>query len=147
MEKVGKSIRKFSTNAGLDALSFFELAIFCFLTGNADMHLKNFSLIRPQNGEILFSPTYDLVSTKLAMPDDLEQTALTINGKKNRLKKADFIQLAISLNISPKVVDNVFKKFESKLNTMTKLIEESFLEASLKENYREILLSRISVFS
>lgn len=145
MEKVGKTIRKFSTNSGLDVLSFFELTIFCFLTGNADMHLKNFSLLRPQNGEILLSPAYDLVSTKLAMPDDLEQIALTLNGKKNRLKKTDFIQLATSLNITPKVIDGIFNRFEKKIDTMINLIEESFLEVSLREQYKDILLSRISV--
>ena len=109
------------------------------------MHLKNFSLLRPQNGEILLSPAYDLVSTKLAMPDDLEQIALTLNGKKNRLKKTDFIQLATSLNITPKVIDGIFNRFEKKIDTMINLIEESFLEVSLREQYKDILLSRISV--
>lgn len=42
MEKIGNVIIKYATYPGLDAVRFFELAIFCFLTGNADMHLKNF---------------------------------------------------------------------------------------------------------
>ena len=52
LEQVGKAIRTYSTQPGLDAINFFELVIFCFLTGNSDMHLKNFSLWRPATGEI-----------------------------------------------------------------------------------------------
>ena len=90
MEKVGKAILKHSDYSGNDAIRFFELTLFCFITGNADMHLKNFSLLRNQDNEITLSPAYDLLSTKILMPEDKEELALTLNGKKNNLRKKDF---------------------------------------------------------
>jgi len=126
IEKVGKTIRTYATNKGLDALALFELVVFCFLTGNADMHLKNFSLIRFDDGEVALSPAYDLVSTKLAMPEDLEESALTINGKKNRLKRADFDELAAKLGIPAKSSERVYAKFVKKQTAMLELIGQSF---------------------
>jgi serine/threonine-protein kinase HipA len=142
MEKVGKTIRNFSTNTGLDALSFCELIIFCYLTGNADMHLKNFSLIKTDHNEVQLSPAYDLVSTKLAMPQDLEEMALTINGKKNRLKKVDFDTLGASLQIGEKAIENIYQKFSKNLKSMAELISESFLNDDLKSQYQELIIER-----
>lgn len=142
MEKVGKIIKGFSTNTGLDALSFFELTIFCFLTGNADMHLKNFSLMKTAIGEVQLTPAYDLVSTKLVMPKDLEEMALTINAKKNRLKKLDFNKLGDSLGISEKVMESVYQKFSNKIDGIKTLIGQSFLNHSLSDDYLNLIIER-----
>jgi serine/threonine-protein kinase HipA len=146
MEKVGKTLKKFSTNSGLDALSFFEETLFCYLTGNADMHLKNFSLIKTPSGEIQISPAYDLVSTKLAMPQDLEEMALTINGKKNKLKKLDFDKLAEGLGINPKARENVYSKIDAQLENMKSLMNESFLDKELQGIYQELITKRGKIF-
>ena len=143
IEKVGKTIRSYATNKGLDALALFELVVFCFITGNADMHLKNFSLIRFDDGEVALSPAYDLVSTKLAMPEDLEESALTINGKKNRLKRADFDELATNLGIPIKSSERVYAKFAKKQKAMIDLIQVSFLSDAMKEEYVKLLNERI----
>jgi serine/threonine-protein kinase HipA len=87
IEKVANSTKKFTTNKGLEILRLFELVLFCYLTGNADMHLKNFALIENSLGEFELSPAYDLLNTALVIAADKEETALTINGKKNRLNK------------------------------------------------------------
>jgi serine/threonine-protein kinase HipA len=89
-EQIGKTILKYSTNPGLDLVNFCEIVLFSFLTGNADMHLKNFSLIYDSvNGPIL-APAYDMLSTALVNPADDEDLALTLNGKKKRIKRKDF---------------------------------------------------------
>jgi serine/threonine-protein kinase HipA len=143
IEKVGKTIRNYTTNKGLDTLALFELVVFCFITGNADMHLKNFSLIRFDNGEVALSPAYDLVSTKLAMPEDLEESALTINGKKNRLKRADFDELASKLSIPVKSSEHVYAKFAKKQPEMLELVERSFLPDEMKGLYTKLLIERM----
>ncbi|MBB3841892.1 serine/threonine protein kinase HipA of HipAB toxin-antitoxin module [Runella defluvii] len=124
-------------------MALFELVVFCFITGNADMHLKNFSLVRFDNGEVALSPVYDLVSTKLAMPEDLEESALTINGKKNRLKRADFGELALKLGIPVKSSERVYDKFAKKQLVMLELIGQSFLPDAMKEEYAQMLIERI----
>ncbi|MFN8349084.1 MAG: HipA domain-containing protein [Spirosomataceae bacterium] len=143
IEKVGKTIRNFTTNKGLDTLALFELIVFCFITGNADMHLKNFSLIRFDNGEVTLSPAYDLVSTKLVMPKDPDESALTINGKKNRLKRVDFDEVASKLGIPVKSSERVYARFAKKQPEMLELIERSFLPDEMKELYVKLLIERM----
>jgi len=140
VEQIAKIIFKFTTNKGLELQKFFELLLFCFLTGNADMHLKNFSLIEDYIfDEYELSPAYDLVNTTLANPKDTEETALTINGKKNKLQRKDFDALATTLKLSEKVRNTMYEKFYAILPTWIVTIEKSFLSKTNKNRYIEIL--------
>jgi len=142
MEKVGKHIRRYSSRPGLDVLRFFELTLFSFLTGNADMHLKNFSLLTAPVGELeltLLSPAYDLLNTKIAMPGDLEELALTLNAKKRKLKKIDFDIFARSLNIPERSVQRTYTRFSQKVNNAFAVLDISFLPSSMKTEYKNIL--------
>lgn len=139
MEKIGKQIAKFSTRPGLDNISFFETALFSFLTGNADMHLKNFSLLTTAVNDIILSPAYDLVCTKIAMPEDKDEMGLTINGRKRRLKKNDFDSFANNLKIPEKTMQNIYGQFAKKLPAALAFIDICFLPASLKAAYKTII--------
>jgi serine/threonine-protein kinase HipA len=96
LEAVGKKILQHCSHPGLDALRFFEVNLFSFLTGNSDMHLKNFSLIRSQDGEIRFSPAYDLLPTVLLLPEDTEESALTMHGCPATIKNGSRRQLEMT---------------------------------------------------
>ncbi|MHB1922060.1 MAG: HipA domain-containing protein [Chitinophagaceae bacterium] len=139
MEKIGKCISNYSTRPGLDNITFFEIALFSFLTGNADMHLKNFSLLTTKENDIVLAPAYDLVSTKIAMPDDLDEMALTINGRKRRLEKSDFDSLASNLKIPAKAMENSYAKFAKKINVVNEWIKISFLPTNIQKEYRNII--------
>ncbi len=143
MELIIKTIDKFSSNPGLDKLSFFELTLFSFLVGNADMHLKNFSLLY-QHGMINLSPAYDLLSTRLVITEeeDPEETALTINGKKRKLRKNDFICFAEFAGLTKPQIEKSFLRFESKLTEAIDFIDTSFLSKSLKLRYKRIISER-----
>lgn len=142
MEQIGKALRKFSSNPGFDALRFFEYTLFSFLTGNADMHLKNFSLITLPSGEICLTPAYDLVATKLIVPDDTEEMALTLNGKKNRLTWSDFMVFAKNLVLPEKTVENVLVQFQKKLAGIQPLIEQSELDGVAQHQYAALIQER-----
>jgi len=142
MEQVGRIIRKFSDNSGFDALEFLELAVFSFLAGNADMHLKNFSLIRSTEGTVSLAPAHDLIATKLAIPQDTEEMALTINGKKSNLRKADFGILGENLGINEKVVANSFSQFSEAFPGAVAFVGRSFLNERLRDAYASLLAER-----
>jgi len=144
-EKAGKLVTKFCTNTGLDTLTYFELVLFSYLSGNNDMHLKNFSLLY-QNDSIDLSPAYDLLNVNLVNPADKEELGLTLNGKKNRIQLTDFDVLATSLVIADKVRDNTYKKFQTKNAQVHDLIRRSFLEEESKERYIEIWNSKQKLF-
>lgn len=143
-EKAGKLVKNHCA-AGLDTINYFELVVFSFLTGNNDMHLKNFSLVHGDSGPFL-SPAYDLLSINLVFPQDKEEMALTLNGKKSRLKRSDFEVLGKALQIPEKVVSNVFRKFSSKNNLVFDWIDRSFLNDEHKENYKNIWLTKQKIF-
>jgi serine/threonine-protein kinase HipA len=139
MEKVGKHLAKYSSRPGLDAINFFETALFCFLAGNADMHLKNFSLLTGPEGETTLSPAYDLVCTKLVLPDDKDETGLTINARKRRLTRSDFDSLAANLKIPIRSQENSYDKFAKKLPDAMQWIHNSFLPQAMKDAYGLLL--------
>lgn len=142
VEQVAKVIRRFSSNPGLDVLRFFEVVLFSWLTGNADMHLKNYSLLTDSDGSVGFSPAYDLVATKLVIPQDMEESALTINGKKSRISLADFRAFAENAGIPENALDKVLKRFYKKMEPAIHSIAGSFLSGPVQQQYRTLLMDR-----
>lgn len=139
MEKIGKCIWSFASRPGLAAISFFEMVLFAYLTGNADMHLKNFSLLTQTDDEIVMAPAYDLVCTKIIIPDDKEESALTINGRKSNLARRDFDALANNLKIPERSKQNIYTRFSEKLKEAEQWIDFSFLPDKVKGEYLHIM--------
>lgn len=135
-ERIAKLIRQYSAAPLLDIVNFWEVVLFSWLTGNADMHLKNFSLYRPSDNYML-TPAYDLLSTALAMPEDDEDLALTLNGKKKRIKREDFEKAMRDSGLEDKTVANLFKRFSNAIPKWHELITESFLPHNLQDNYHD----------
>ena len=145
MEKVGKAVIEHSSNTLLDVLRLYEVVIFTYITGNNDMHLKNFSLIlKDENWG--FAPAYDLLNVQLHLQEDKEETALTIGGKKSRLTKYDFIILGEKFGLSERQIENVFQRFIKAEKKMLLLIDQSFLSEANKINYKDLLMQRINLF-
>jgi len=143
-EQIGKVILKHSSTPGLDIVNFWELVIFSFITGNADMHLKNFSLLEQPGLGMTLSPAYDLVNTALVNPADEEEMALNINGKKKKLKKQDFVAAMNTLNLGEKQQQNIFNKMEKALQKWLDVIDTSFLSIDFKEQYKAIIQERVN---
>lgn len=143
LEQVGKAIKQFSSNPGLDLLAFFELNVFSFLTGNADMHLKNFSIIR-KNDMYGLAPAYDLLSTRLLISEkkDNEESALSMNGKKRKFKREDFLQFSTTLGLPGKAVENSLSAFSKKMNFAKEFINNSFLPSESRQKYVELIFER-----
>lgn len=139
MEKIGKCIWSFASRPGLAAISFFEMVLFSYLIGNADMHLKNFSLLTQTDDEIVMAPAYDLVCTKIVIPDDKEESALTINGRKSKLARRDFDALAQNLKIPERSKQNIYTRFSGKMKQAKQWIDFSFLPAGVKDEYLHIM--------
>jgi serine/threonine-protein kinase HipA len=141
MERVGKALNSYSQNTLLDKIFFLELSLFCFLTGNNDMHLKNFSMIRGNSGWVL-APAYDLLNIAIILPEDKEETALTLEGKKKRLTIENFIKLGQVLDLTDKQIEGVFKRILKNKSKAIGWIEKSFLSEGMKKAYINTIESR-----
>ena len=144
-EQVVKTILKYSKNPGLDVVNFFEQLVFTFLTGNADMHLKNFSLIKTDSSGFTLSPAYDMVATVLVNPADKEESALTLNGKKKKINRSDFVSAFTASKLEAKQQQNIFKKMETAKDKWLEFIEISFLSREFKNAYKELIHERLSI--
>lgn len=143
-EQTAKAIKKYSATPGLDVINFFEIVLFSFLTGNADMHLKNFSLIQQPGLGMVLSAAYDLLSTAIVNPKDDEDLALTLNGKKKKIKRTDFVAAFNTLNLDDKQQENIFSKMLKYKSAWIEQIQNSFLSEEFKMAYTSLLEERFS---
>jgi serine/threonine-protein kinase HipA len=141
MERVGKAINAYSSNPLLDQTFYFELSVFSYLTGNNDMHLKNFSMINKKNDWVL-APAYDLLNVNIANPDDDEELALTLAGKKKKIKPEHFIHFGLGLGLNEKQIRNIYKRFLNKKDVAFAWLDNSFLSAEYKTAYKAVMERR-----
>lgn len=143
-ERCGMIIRKYSAIEGFDLSEFYLRLLVCFITGNSDMHLKNFSLLEraPGSREYSLSPAYDLLPVNVIMPEDTEETALTLNGKKRNLRRADFVKLAERVNIPEKAAVKMISEVVRKVPEAEKLVKASYLSDDLKAEMMKLMEER-----
>lgn len=142
-EQIAKVIMKYSDMPRLDLANYMQLLLFCFITGNNDMHLKNFSLYRPFEGYQL-APAYDLVNTSIANPDDTEELALPLSGRKTKLHLTNFLQAAATMGIEENVVRHLTDNMSKALPKWMQLLNDSFLDETMKEKYRQTIETRLA---
>lgn len=142
-ERIGKTVLKYSSLPKLDIINFFELVFFSWLTGNDDMHLKNFSLYEVVD-KIRLTPAYDLLNAAIINPKDDEELALTLNARKKKLQRKDFIASAATLGIESIIVERLINKYIKLQPKFKACIESSFLSAELKEKYKDLLQERLA---
>ena len=142
-EQIARTITKYSSTPKLDLTNYMQLLLYCFVTGNNDMHLKNFSLYRPEK-DYLLAPAYDLLNTTIVNPKDKEELALPLSGRKTKLRVADFLNTARTIGLEESVVLRLIKGLQKALPKWQVLIQSSFLDENMKKAYQELIMSRLS---
>ena len=147
MEKVVQVLEEYCTFPAIEKAEFFKRVLFCFITGNEDMHLKNFSLIT-KAGKTTLTPAYDFVNSTIAIKHPEEEMALRLRGKKSNIKKEDLITYYAKerLELNPKTIDKIVSDMFKCLPKFKQLIEISFLSNMMKEKYVTMLEERLSRF-
>ena len=145
-EQIAKAIAAYSSTPRLDLVNFMQVLLFSFVTGNNDMHLKNFSLYRPK-ALYQLSPAYDLLNVAIANPKDKEEMALPINGKKAQIKLADFLKASDTMGIEQRVTLGLINGLRNAMPAWIDLINNSFLSDEMKQNYLDLISRRIEVLT
>jgi len=143
-ERCAKIIGRYSSRIGLDRSELFLRLAFSFLTGNSDMHLKNFSLLETAegSGRYALSPAYDLLPVNVIMPEDTEELALTMNGKKTNLRRKDFLLFADAAGLGRKPAEKMLGMLVSMRPRFAAMIRESLLPEGLKADFAALLNRR-----
>lgn len=146
-ERCAKIIKQYSSRVGIDMAEFYIRLVFCFIVGNSDMHLKNFSLIETAegSGEYVLSPAYDLLPVNANMPADKEQFALAMNGKKFNIRKGDFLNFADTCDISRQTAEKLIENLVKLTPKWLSMCEKSLLPDELKDRLKKIIIERTEV--
>jgi len=143
MEKVAGLIEKYCTFPTVEKLKLFRLTLFSYLTGNEDMHLKNFSIIH-KDGMIALTPAYNLLNTTIMLANPKEELALSLKGKKSNFTKNILFSYFGNerLGLNRKVLSNIEEEFQSVYKIWIDVIDSSFLSNDLKEKYTHLIHER-----
>ena len=146
-ERCGKIVSSYSAKAGLDLAELFIRVVFSFAIGNSDMHLKNFSLIESEEGSSIYalSDAYDMLSTNVVIPADKEQLALTINGKKQNIRRKDFLVLAEAIGITEKSAEKMIRKIVKLKDKYIEMCRDSYMPVDMKDCLEKLIVERIAV--
>lgn len=142
-ERIGNFIKRHSSVPGLDLIRLFERALLFYVLGNGDAHLKNFSFIRTEEVGYQLSPAYDIVNSRVVLPDEREDVCLSLRGKKNRLSRADFNSLGEHFDLDQKQIDNSLARLHGLKPDIENMIAESFLGQRLNDGFLQIFRERM----
>lgn len=142
-ELIAKLISRYSSVPGLDIVNFWQQVVFSWIVGNADMHLKNFSLISEHPGKYVLTPTYDQVSTAVVMPEDTEEMAMPVNGFQKKVLALDFIEAMEAGGLSQQMAKRIIKSFDKYKNKWFECIRASFVSDKQKESFMKLIEERL----
>ena len=134
-------------NDGLDLAQLFFRVVFSFAVGNSDMHLKNLSLIETEegSGKYILSAAYDMLSTNVVIPSDKEQLALTLNGKKQNIRRKDFLVFADTIGIPERSAEKMIEKIVKLKEKYISMCRDSYMPEQMKSNLENLIEQRIAV--
>lgn len=134
-ERCAQIIDRYSLHTGLDLAEFYQRILFCFLTGNSDMHLKNFSLreMTPGGRDFVLSEAYDLLPVNVILPADKEETALTLHGKKRNIRRKDLLILASHCDLSAQTAERMIRRLVTHEDQFRIILKASCLPEDRKE--------------
>ncbi len=142
-EMIAKLIERYSSVAGLDLVNYWEQVVFSWIVGNADMHLKNFSLISEKAGKYVLTPTYDQVSTAIVMPEDTEELALPLNGFQKKLMVMDFVHAMEATGLSLQMAHRIINRFAAFQEKWFACINDSFISDNQKAQLKKLIIQRL----
>lgn len=143
MEKLLPVLETYCTLPTQEKQKLFRRVLFCFVTGNEDMHLKNFSLIT-RNGSVELSPAYDLLNTTIAVDGVTEELALPLAGKKSKIDYELLFEYygKERMRLAGETLLTEQQNLWDKKSVLEDLINVSFLNEEMKDKYRTLLAER-----
>lgn len=146
-QQLAETVKKYSSAPMLDVQRYWEVVLFSWITGNSDMHCKNFSLIDTGGGEYALAPAYDLLAVLLADPQDTEEMAMTftVGGGKSGFDRSTFMTAFTKSGIPTTVADKMIERMKDNLPQWQELIHQSFLPEKMKSDYCLLLSKRIGL--
>ena len=159
LERLARAVRPLSTEPAQDLLVLLRRALFAWLIGDGDLHLKNMALLKiAEPGEaqlrsVRMAPLYDAVTTRVFPNLKHDRMALKLNGKDDNLRRDDFRTLAANSGLktadADAVIDDTLSRMALAIDQLSlpKAIERSQQTEKLIEEMLDICRSRVEAFA
>ena len=148
--QLAQTIKRYSATPMLDVQRFWEIVLFSWITGNSDMHCKNFSLIERRGIGYQLSPAYDLLAVLLTGIKDDDELAMPLvgfgaeDGKAiNGFGRMSFLGAMAQSGIEDKVANRIIDKMILSARKWDKVIDSSFLVEEMKSAYKSLVAERL----
>jgi serine/threonine-protein kinase HipA len=148
--QLAQTIKRYSATPMLDVQRFWEIVLFSWITGNSDMHCKNFSLIERRGIGYQLSPAYDLLAVLLTGIKDDDELAMPLvgfgaeDGKAiNGFGRMSFLGAMTQSGIEDKVANRIIDKMILSARKWDKVIDSSFLVEEMKSAYKSLVAERL----
>ncbi len=139
-EQCVRLVKQYASEPLIELMKLYRLLVFCWWTGNGDMHLKNFSLLTAEDGMVRLTPAYDLVSTHLVIRDD--PLALPVGGRRIGLTRGAWRGFADYCGLPPKVSERLLDEQIKATDEAVRVIGRSFLPVEQKGDYEALVRAR-----
>ena len=148
--QLAQTIKRYSATPMLDVQRFWEIVLFSWITGNSDMHCKNFSLIERRGIGYQLSPAYDLLAVLLTGIKDDDELAMPLVGfgaedgmAINGFGRMSFLGAMTQSGIEDKVANRIIDKMILSARKWDKVIDSSFLVEEMKSAYKSLVAERL----
>jgi serine/threonine-protein kinase HipA len=139
-ELCARLVRRHASEPLVATLALFRQVVFAWWTGNGDMHLKNLSLLRGEDGVHRLSPAYDLLCTDLVVEDD--QLALPVGGNRRGVTPRQWLDFASYCGLTPRATARALGQVHAALTPALALVARSFLPEEMRDRYARLLGDR-----
>jgi serine/threonine-protein kinase HipA len=122
-----------------DAEQMFRRMVFNVIARNCDDHTKNFSFLLKQRGKWELAPAYDLCHAYRPGSEWVSQHALSINGKRKDITKADL--LVIGESIRCKKASEIVDEINDTVNQWKSYADDVNVKPTLRDEIAKTLLN------
>jgi serine/threonine-protein kinase HipA len=149
---LGKLIAKHINAAEVELEKYYKLVLFNYLFSNGDAHLKNFSLIESSDGDLIMSPAYDLVCTRIhvndsymALKDGLTEDSLNHPSFSvlGYFGYDDFFDFGLQLGLKDSRISKIIDQMRTENNNVYVLIAHSYLDNETKLEYTTLYKDKL----
>ncbi len=137
-------LRQFADEPLIEIRKLFRLMLLSWWVCNGDLHLKNLSMLTLGDGRHQLSPAYDLVNTRLVIPDDYA-LSLPVCGKKDSITRRTWLDFAKYCDLPVKAAESLLSAQIDALGAATDLIQQSFLLPAQKNQYAQMITEHTRV--
>lgn len=141
-EVVAEKIIKSSTTPKLDLINLYERLLFGYLVGATELNLDSFKMAKTMCGSSL-APALSIMPNSLITKNN--EMAMSLAGKRGDFTRSDFEGAMLAAGIEPKIIENIFAKFEKSIDPWCDFIDSSELSDELKDAYKFQIVIRFDM--